>query len=75
MKNLLERLKPEIALAIDIEYAEYPSLKEDMINILNDTQFLTNLKYTYILDLERLYRKAFGDFPNKVWDCLIENKD
>ena len=72
MKNLLEKMKPEIILAINQDYLQYPSLKEEIFNELNSKKFVTNLEYRYIIDLERFYKIAFGNFPTKVWDCLTE---
>lgn len=75
MTNLLERLKPELALAMNKYYAEYPLLQEEIVNELKNNKYVNELQYRYILDLERLYKIAFDNFPTNVWNCLIDTND
>lgn len=71
MKNLFEKLKPEIRLAIENDMADYPASTTLIINALKGEQYINNLRYTFIIDIERYYRDAYKCSPNSAWDCII----
>ncbi len=73
MKNLLEKLKPQIKELINNDLLEYPTSTTLLINELTSTYYMNELKYFCILDIESYFRKVYGYQPSNAWDCLVEN--
>ena len=73
MKNLFEKLKPEIRDVINNHFVENPTGSELLINELKSAYFINDLKYFAILDIQHFHFKAFGKAPIHAWDCLVDN--
>lgn len=75
MKNLLEKLKPEIQELINNDLLEYPHSTPLLINELISTYYISDLKYFCILDIEKYYRKIYNENSSTPWDCLVKDYD
>jgi len=73
MKNLLEKLKPQIQELINNDLLEYPTSTQLLINELTSTYYMNELKYFCILDIENYFSKVYNHRPSNAWDCLVEN--
>lgn len=68
MKNLLERLKPEIANAINEAEIQYPLLVLELKNELSNLFYVSDLRYGSIVQLETYYLLAFNKIPSNGWE-------
>lgn len=73
-KSILQRLKPEILEALKKDLVDHPSSTLELLEMLSKTYYINDIKYTYILSLERAYREAFNSYSNNPWECLIEEE-
>jgi hypothetical protein len=73
MENLLQRLKPELKTKIEQDLDLYPALVGELLEELKNKSFINDVKYMYIVDLEKFYRLTYGEFWKTPWDCLTSN--
>lgn len=73
MKNLLERLKPEILFHINNDIAKYPLAVQELKNELGKLYYVNDLKYQFIIQLDTYYLNAFNRLPKSGWENFIEN--
>lgn len=73
MKNLLERLKPEILFCIEKDVEEYPLAIEELKNELAKLHYVNDLRYKFIIQLDTYYLNAFNTLPKSGWENFIEN--
>jgi hypothetical protein len=73
MKNLLERLKPEILDLIEIDAIKYPLASKWLKDELQNLFYVNDIKYAYIVQLESYYLNAFNTFPKNAWENFNEN--
>ena len=64
MKNLLERLKPEILNAINEAEIQYPLIVKELKNELLNLHYVGDIRYGSIVQLESYYLVAFNKFPS-----------
>lgn len=62
MKNLLERLKPEIVKNLYNQEKDYPTLVGDLLKILSSEVAVTNMKFGDLTNLGNFSEKS----PNTV---------
>lgn len=73
MKNLLERLKPEILQEMDSQFNAYPLVIKELKNELENLYYVNDIRYQFIIQLESYYLAAFNKFPANGWENFIEN--
>lgn len=73
MKNLLERLKPEIKAVLDEEAVNYPNIAAEMRTHLTKTEYISDLRYHNAILLESYYYIAFNTRPFSAFDCFLDN--
>lgn len=73
MKNLLERLKPEILIEMEKYNKQYPLAIKELKNELENLYYVNDIRYQYIIQLETYHLSAFNKFPNNGWENFIEN--
>jgi hypothetical protein len=71
MKNLLERLKPEILTEIQKSADKYPFAVQELTNELKDLFYVSDVKYGNIVQLETYFLCAFNRLPNNAWENFI----
>ena len=71
MKNLLERLKPEILTEIEKSADKYPYAVQELRNELKDLFYVSDVKYGNIVQLETYFLCAFNRLPNNAWENFI----
>ena len=54
IKNLLERLRPEVLDAMNAEKELYPNTVNSLENELKNNIFVSDIKYKYVIELESL---------------------
>lgn len=64
MKNLLQRLKPEISKNLYNSEKEYPTLVGDLLKILSDNVAITEMKFGDLTNL--------GNFSEKSPSTVLE---
>ena len=73
MKNLLERLKPEILFCIEKDVEKYPLAVQELKNELGKLHYVNDLRYQFIIQLDTYYLNAFNTLPKSGWENFIEN--
>lgn len=73
MKNLLERLKPEILQEMDSQFNAYPLVVKELKNELENLYYVNDIRYQFIIQLESYYLSAFNRFPANGWENFIDN--
>ncbi len=68
MKNLLERLKPELLNEIEKSVDKYPFAVKELKNELKDLFYVSDIKYGNIVQLESYFLCAFNRLPNNAWE-------
>lgn len=71
MKNLFERLKPEIIQVIEADLISYPTLTQGIIDELKGNYFITNLRYGLIISIESLYYDAYKTRCSAPWEAFV----
>jgi len=70
MKNLFERLKPEVKEIIEQELVDFPytmkNIKEDLIQ----NYLVGDIKYSNFITLSSFYHKANNKTANTAWDLF-----
>lgn len=73
MKNLLQRLKPEILIEMDKYNEKYPLVIKELKNELENLYYVNDIRYQFIIQLETYYLAAYNKFPANGWENFIEN--
>jgi hypothetical protein len=73
MKNLLEKLKPEILNEIEKDCSRYPLAVEELKNELAKLFYVSDIRYAYIIQLDSYYLNAFYKLPYNAWENFNEN--
>jgi hypothetical protein len=71
MKNLLERLKPEILNEIEKTLGKYPLAVMELKQELEKLYYVSDIKYGTIVQLDSYYLNAFYKLPNNAWEHFI----
>jgi hypothetical protein len=71
MKNLLERLKPEILTEIEKTVDKYPFAVKELTNELKDLFYVSDIKYGNIVQLDTYFLNAYNRLPNNAWEHFI----
>lgn len=72
MKNLFERLKPEIREAIENDLALYPSSMTELIEELSNNYFISDVRYGCIIHIQSHFIRIFKKSFINAWECFIE---
>jgi hypothetical protein len=73
MQNLLERLKPEILEVMEDYNKSYPLVVKELKDELQNLNYVNDIRYQFIIQLETYYLSAFNKFPSNAWENFIEN--
>lgn len=73
MKNLLERLKPEILQEMENRYNVYPLVIKELKNELENLYYVNDIRYQFIIQLESMHLAAFNEFPKNGWEHFNNN--
>lgn len=73
MKNLFDKLKPEIKAAIEVDLEKYPNSTSALVNHLKDTHYVTDLKYGEALKLMSYHYEKLGKYPGSAYECFLDN--
>lgn len=71
MKNLLEKLKPEILNQIEESVDKYPLAVQDLKNELENLFYVSDVKYGIIVQLDTYFLSAYNKLPNNAWEHFI----
>ena len=71
MKNLLEKLKPEIINQIEESVDRYPLAVQDLKNELENLFYVSDVKYGTIVQLDSYFLCAYNKLPNNAWEHFI----
>lgn len=71
MKNLLEKLKPEILNQIEESVDRYPLAVQDLKNELQNLFYVSDVKYGTIVQLDTYFLSAYNKLPNNAWEHFI----
>lgn len=73
MKNLWERLKPELKAVLEEKYKEFPNTLSSIKEELEGEFYYTHIKYWVYSDLRYLTKQAFGEIDT-VFDNYFSPK-
>lgn len=73
MKNLLERIKPEILKEIDNSYDTFPSVVQELKDELASLYYVSDVRYGTIIQLDNYYLSTFNQLPNNGWQNFIND--
>jgi hypothetical protein len=68
MKNLLEQLKPEILKQIEFDADRFPLAAKELKDELQKLYYVSDIRYSFIVQLESYYLNAFNEFPKNGWE-------
>lgn len=71
MKNLLEKLKPEILNQIEESVDRYPLAVQDLKNELQNLFYVSDVKYGTIVQLDTYFLSVYNKLPNNAWEHFI----
>ena len=72
IKNLFERMKPELMEKFKIEEAKYPAIAKSIKEDLEKNYFIMHIKYGTVLDIESLLDTGSNFTRSKVYDMFEE---
>ncbi len=75
MKNLFERLKPELLEEVEKRKEYIPHGMERFSRNLSELDYVIDLRYEDVLTLEEMYRKVYKENPINCWACFEKNED
>lgn len=68
MKNLLEKLKPEILKEIEESANRYPLATRELKDELKSIYYISDIRYGFIIQLDSYHLAAFNKLPNNAWE-------
>lgn len=71
MKNLLEKLKPEILKELDKSADKFPSVIKEIKDELESLYYISDIRYGTIIQLDSYFLCAFNKLPNNGWQNFI----
>ena len=73
MKNLLEQLKPEILNQINESAEKYPLAVLELKQELENLNYVSDVRYGIIVQLDSYFLCAFNRLPNNAWENFIND--
>jgi hypothetical protein len=70
MKNLLEKLKPEVKAIFEKDKEKFPRLVQEIYQDLETNFYVSDVKYFTGIELKSSYYFAFKKYPQTIWDCF-----
>jgi len=71
MKNLLEKLKPEVLNEIEKSADKYPLAVMELKQELEKLYYVIDVRYGDIVQLDTYFLCAFNRLPNNGWEHFI----
>ena len=66
MRNLWDRLKPEIMQALEERYNKYPYILQDIKNDLANNFYFTDVRYFTYAELYFVTKNVFGSYEQNL---------